>query len=78
MSFRRTLSKAYYDSTIALCKKMLTGTKISLAKKIAWDVLVGTSTPLKHKIVYWNEAAMDSSTRNDFIKKMIKKIEEGN
>ena len=69
-------AKTYYDSTIAFMKEDAYGYKDIISKKNSLDVLVGHINTIKTQDSLLKLAAMDSSTRNDFIKKMIKKIEE--
>lgn len=68
-------SKAYYDSTIAFMKEDAAGYKDIISKKNSLDVLVGHINTIKSQDSLLKIAAMDSSSRNEFIRKMIKQIE---
>ena len=79
MSFDREdypASKAYYDSTLAIMKEDNPAYKAVVNKQKSLDVLVGHITTIKTQDSLLKLATMDTASRNDFIRKMIKKQEE--
>lgn len=79
MSFDREdypQSKAYYDSTLAVMKEDAVGYKDVVNKKNSLDVLVGHINTIKTQDSLLKIAVMDSSTRNAYIKELMKKLEE--
>lgn len=79
MSFERedyTSSKMYYDSTLAFLKEEHPSYKEVVSKQKSLDVLVENITTIKTQDSLLKIASMDSSSRNEYIRKIIAKIEE--
>jgi tetratricopeptide (TPR) repeat protein len=71
-----TASKTYYDSTITFMKEDYPGYKNIVNKQKSLDVLVGHINTIKEQDSLLALANMDTTARNERIRKMIAKMEE--
>ncbi|HWY36076.1 MAG TPA: tetratricopeptide repeat protein, partial [Nitrosopumilaceae archaeon] len=79
ISFDRTnytAAEAYYDSTVVLIKEDFPGYETVINKKKSLTTLVGHLRLISKEDSLQRIAGMDTITRDKFIKKIIKKLEE--